>query len=180
MSTAPFRPHFALTLDCPSTQVLQHLFERLDAGPQKLRRTRVPGGGGRESIPERDHFILTVPDNVRRIWSPWLTIEVSPEGTGSHLRARFAPHPTVWTGFAFLYLALSLACVFCLAFAVALVTTGAQPWSLSISAASLVLMLLMWWLSQVGQRLARDQMETLRRELMDALKDLKTGVSLDL
>lgn len=171
MHSSPLRPQFQVTLACPSTEVLRRLCDRLEAGPQNLRRTRTPGGGGRETERERDVFVLTVPESEQRFWSPWLTVEVTPRGTGSHLLARFAPHPAVWTGFAFFYLTLSVAFVFCLAFAAALVTTGARPWSLWISAGSLVLMVAMWGASRLGQHLARDQMEVLRRELIDAVKD---------
>lgn len=171
MHTIPLRPKFTMTLACPSTVVLQRLCDRLEAGPQVLRRTRTPGGGKSESVRERDFFVLTVPENEQRVWSPWLTIEVTPQDGGSHLFARFGPHPTVWTGFAFFYLILSVTFLFCLAFAAALVTTGSQPWSLGISAGALVLMVVMWWVSQVGQRLARDQMEALRSELLEAMKD---------
>ena len=171
MPSIPLRPKFEMTLACPSTVVLQRLCDRLEAGSKKLRRTRVPGGGGNETVRERDFFVLTVPETEQRVWSPWLTIEVSPAGTGAHLFARFGPHPTVWTGFAFFYLVLSVTFLFCLAFAAALITTGAQPWSLGISAGALLAMLAMWWISQVGQRLARDQMEALRTELLEAVKD---------
>lgn len=171
MPTIPIRPQFTVTLACPSTEVLERLFARLEAGSQNLRRTRVPGGGGRDVIPERDHFVLTVPDDEQKIWSPWLTVEVSPHAAGARLIARFGPNPTVWTGFAFFYLILAVTFLFCLAFAAALLTTGGQPWSLGISGGALALMFVMWWISQIGQRLGRDQMETLRGELMTALKD---------
>lgn len=171
MQTSPLRPQFEVTLARPSQEVLRRLCDRLDAGPQNLRRTRTPGGGGRETERERDVFVLTVPETEQRFWSPWLTVEVTPQGPGSRLSARFAPHPTVWTGFAFFYLTLSVIFIFSLAFAAALVTTGARPWSLGISAAALVLMAGMWGASQLGQHLARDQMEVLREELMAAVKD---------
>ncbi len=166
-----------MDLACPSAEVLRRLCERLDAGPQKLRRTRVPGGGGRDTVRERDVFVLTVPEGEQRLWSPWLTVEVTPKDTGAHLFARFGPHPTVWTGFAFGYLALSVALIFSLAFAAALFITKAEPWSLTISAASLALMLVMGWISQVGQRLARGQMETLRAELLAAVEACALGNS---
>jgi len=159
-----------MDLSCPSAEVLRRLCERLDAGPQKLRRTRVPGGGGQNTARDRDVFVLTVPDGEQRLWSPWLTVEVTPKDTGAHLFARFGPHPTVWTGFAFGYLALSVALIFSLAFAAALFITKAEPWSLTISAASLALMLVMGWISQVGQRLARGKMAALRAELLAAVQ----------
>lgn len=170
MQTAPFRPQFTVSLSCPSTVVLQRLGERLEGGSQKLRRTRVPGGG-RETERERDFFVLTVPDTEQRVWSPWLTVEVGPMEGGSHVFARFGPHPAVWTCFAFFYLALGVTCLFSLAFAAALMSTGGQPWSLAISGVTFVLMAVMFGVSKLGQRLARQQMEALRAELATAVED---------
>jgi hypothetical protein len=171
MNTSPLRPQFAVTLACPSTEVLRRLCERLERGSQKLRRTRVPGGGGRDTPRERDFFVLTVPDGEAKVYSPWLTVEVSPEGTGSRLHARFGPHPQVWTGFAFVYLASGVTFLFSLAFTAALMTTGGSPWSLYLSAGAAAMMLLMFGISKVGQRLSRDQMRALQAELWAAVRE---------
>jgi hypothetical protein len=175
MNTSPLRPQFAVTLACPSTEVLRRLCERLERGSQKLRRTRVPGGGGggrgSEAPRDRDFFVLTVPETEQRIYSPWLTVEVEPEGKGSRLKARFGPHPQVWTGFAFVYLASAVTFLFSLAFAAALMTTGGSPWSLYISAGTAALMVILFAISRVGQRLSRGQMAALQSELLSAVKD---------
>lgn len=79
------------------------------------------------------------------------------------------PHPSVWTAFMFGYLALSIAVLFSLVFALALSNSGGSPWTLAITGGAVVIMVLMWWASQVGQRLARAQMEELRQILETAL-----------
>lgn len=164
------RPSFAVDLGCPSSQVLERLFARLGAGPHQLRRTRVPGGGGERGPRDHDHFVLTVAEAEQRLWSPWLTVEVTPKGEGAHLFARFSPHPSVWTGFAFAYLTLSVVLLFSLVFTAALALSGGVPWSLFVSAGAALVLFGLWWASQVGQRLARGQMETLRAELTAALE----------
>lgn len=164
--SAAIRPSFSLDLACPSRLVLERLFARLGSGRYPLRRTRSFGSEhGAAKVRERDHFILTVPDAEQHFWSPWLNVEVTPQGEGSHLFARFSPHPSVWTMFAFAYLGLSTVLLLSLCVAGALVMSGSSPWALWISAAAALIMVAMWGASQVGQRLAHAQMEELRAEL---------------
>ena len=164
------RPSFSVDLSIPSHEAIERLSAQLAAGSQVLRRTRVPGGGGETAARDADHFVLTVHATQQRLWSPWLMIDVSPRDGGTHLFARFSPHPSVWTGFAFGYLTVGVVFVFSLIFAGALAMIGGDPWTLKISAASLVVLGAMWWLSNLGQRLARTQMDALREELERATK----------
>jgi hypothetical protein len=170
--SAAIRPSFSLDLSCPSRLVLERLFARLGPGRYPLRRTRSFGGAhGAGRVRERDHFILTVPEAEQRIWSPWLNVEVTPQGDGSRLFARFSPHPSVWTLFAFAYLGLSTVFLLSLCVAGAQSMSRSSPWALGVSAAAALVMLAMWGAAQIGQRLARAQMEELRAELEQAIHD---------
>lgn len=164
------RPGFAVELACPSRQLLERLYARLGAGPHQLRRTRA-FGGGELSVRDRDHFVLTVAEDRQRVWSPWLRVEVTPRDEGSHLAARFSPHPSVWTLFAFSYIGLSLILMLSLCYAAALAMTGASPWALGVSGATVLAMVALWGASQLGQRWSRAQMEELRDELERAVAD---------
>lgn len=162
------RPSFAIELVVPAARALPRLAAELERGPMSLRRTRVPGGGSGEDRPrDRDHLVLTVPASQRHFWSPWLTIEVSPRGTGTHLMSRFSPHPSVWTAFAFGYLALG--CLTAVSLAIAgsgLLVRGAdQGWALWAAGGGVLCMAILWWVSQLGQRVARAQMAALAAEL---------------
>lgn len=159
-------------MDLPvgSREASEAIAAQLQAGSQQLRRARAPGGGGgRGGVSDRDHFLLTVPASEQRIWSPWLTIDITARDGGAHLFARFGPHPSVWTGFAFTYLTLGLGLVFSLVFAGAQAMVGGGLWSLAISGGVLVAAAGMWTASRVGLRLARDQMEAVRHELDRAI-----------
>lgn len=123
------------------------------------------------TIRDDEHFVLTVPEDQQRVWSPWLRVEVSQRGDGSHLAARFSPHPSVWTLFAFSYLGLSVIFMISLCYAAALAMIGAAPWALAVSGATALVMLAMWGVSQLGQRWSRAQMEELRDELERAVRD---------
>ena len=169
------RPSFERELPLASTQAIARLSAQLAAGSQTLRRTRVPGGGRETTARDQDHLVLTVPATQQRFWSPWLTIELTPRGDGTHLFARFSPHPSVWTGFWFGYLALGLVLLFALVFTAALAMTGGSLWSLWIAGGATLAMAAMWWASRIGQRLAQEQMATLRAELERALADLGDG-----
>lgn len=168
MSVA-LRPSFSVDLACPSKVALERLFARLGAGPYQLRRTRSFGSDQASRIRDRDHFILTLADAEQRFWSPWLNVEVTPQGDGARLFARFSPHPSVWTFFAFAYIGLSTLLLLSLCFAAAQVMSGSSPWALGASAASALLMLGLWAASQVGQRWAHAQMDELRAELEGAI-----------
>jgi hypothetical protein len=159
------RPSFSVDLPLPSREAIGGLSAQLAAGAQQLRRTRVPGGGGDSATRDRDHLVLTVPESRQRVWSPWLTIDLSPSDAGTHLFARFSPHPSVWTGFAFGYLTVSVGLVLSLVFAGAQAMVGGDLWPLMISAAAVLVLGAMWWTARLGQRLAQAQMSALRDEL---------------
>lgn len=42
------------------------------------------------------HLNLHIHAPERHVWSPWISIEVSPRGEGSYLRGYFGPHPSLW------------------------------------------------------------------------------------
>jgi len=170
------RPRFELELPCPSRDAIEHLYARLAASPLRVKRTRVPGGG-RESGPRDEaHVVLSVPVAEQHFWSPWLTVELSPRGDATHVHARFSPHPSVWTGFAFGYLTLGLVLAVSLVIAgsAALLPNSGQSWALWVASGAALVMAGMWWASQLGQRLARTQMETLRHELDHAIDAVRS------
>lgn len=164
------RPSFSFDLPVPSRQASEALAAQLAIGSQQLRRARAPGGGlGAGGVGDRDHLLLTVPEAQQRVWSPWLTIDITARDGGSHLFARFGPHPSVWTGFAFGYLTLGIAVVFSLIFTSAQAMVGGGLWALWITAGALVAAAGMWTFSRVGLGLAGAQMEAIRSELDRAL-----------
>ncbi|MGE3674725.1 MAG: hypothetical protein AB7K71_33955 [Polyangiaceae bacterium] len=163
-----FRPTFHLEVTCSSREVRKRLQARLGEMPVVLGVTKVPGGGS-EGDPISDHFTLSIPEADQHFWSPWLNLEIAPHGSGTQISGRFSPHPSVWTGFMFAYLALSVLAFFALVFAAALSMSGGAPWTLGLSGLCVAAMILLWWASQVGQRLAQSQMAELRGILDSAL-----------
>jgi len=171
------RPGFLVDVAISSRELIERLEAALAAGPMQIKRTRVPGGGEEPGTRSVEHLVLTVPDAQQHFWSPWLTIELSPGDAGTHLRATFSPHPSVWTGFAFGYLTMTVVLVASLVIASTawIVPEGGQLWILWISAASAIVITGMWGASQLGQRFASAQMGELRRELDRALDGCRAG-----
>ncbi len=160
-----FRPSFSLDVGCDSQAALKHLRAHLAEAPVVLRGTQVPGGGATPSDLATNHFTLSVLEPERRFWSPWLNVELTPRGKGCVLSGRFSPHPSVWTGLMMAYLALAVLAFFALIFAAALSLSGGSPWTLGLAGLCVAIMVLLWWGSQVGQRLAQDQMTALQAAL---------------
>ncbi len=165
------RPSFSVDLTCPSREAIERLVAGLGTGHVQLRRSRVPGGGKEAGPRDNDHLVVTAPAAEQRFWSPWLTVDIAPLGALTRVHARFSPHPSVWTGFAFGYLTLGfvLAVALVIAASGALVPGGEQPWALWLAGGVALALAGMFIAAHIGQRMAREQMEQLRGELERAL-----------
>lgn len=166
------RPSFSVDLPGASRAAIERLWDELSPRPIVVKRSRPPGGGAERGPRDEEHFVLTIPVEQRHFWSPWLTVELSARDGGTHLHGSFSPHPSVWTGFAFAYLALGAltAVSLVLVGSAAMLPMPSQRWALWVTGGASLAMLGMWWASRVGQRLAREQMELLRREVDDAIE----------
>ncbi|WP_291990515.1 hypothetical protein [Luteitalea sp.] len=165
------RPHVEVLVSASSRDTFEQVCGHFEKTPNVVRRTRVPGGGTETAPRNEDHLVVTVPTTAQHFWSPWLTIEVTPRGHQAHVLARFSPHPSVWTGFAFCYLTLGLvgAVALTVGAAGALLPDSSQTWAFWVAAGAVAAMGGLWLFAQVGQRLASEQMALLRAELERAL-----------
>jgi hypothetical protein len=173
------RPSWAVDLPCASREVVARLAADLGDGRLTFKRSRIPGGGVEHAERDDDHFLLSVPAGEQRVWSPWLAIDVSARDGGAHVFARFGPHPSVWTGFAFGYLTLTVGLVVALVVAAsgAAVKGGDQTWALWLAAGLALAGAGLWGLSQLGQRLGAAQMESLRSAFDRALSDCRAAAA---
>lgn len=119
----------------------------------------------------RKHVDLAVAATNRRIYSPVLSLEIDPDGTGTRLHGSFAPAPALWTFFLFLYAFLAFVAV------LALVGGGAQwmlqraPWALWGLPGCGALAGGVYLASQVGQSFGSRQMHCLSDFVDRALQD---------
>jgi hypothetical protein len=153
MSAPRVRPRFEIETDLDADALMERVRERL---PQCPRCTGVSVG---------HHAELFVPDSDRRLWSPWLSVTADPHGSGSLLRGRFAPHPNIWTLYLFLAFGLGFALLVGTTWGYAQWATERTPWALASVPIVLVLGALLYYASQVGQKLGAEQMDHLREAL---------------
>lgn len=153
MSIPKMRPTFYLRVVSSPDSVIKSLRDLIDRADGPLTGKVI----GR-------HIVLTVRAEDRHFWSPWLELEVTDAGDGrnTELRGRFTPHPSIWTGFAFSYLALIVLALFAGVWGLSQWMIDQRPTALWAALGCCVVMGLLWWSAQVGQRLAREQMEALR------------------
>lgn len=155
----PIRPTFDHTLDLTVTQTAEALFAAID-----------PGGEYPITVCG-NHVVLTVPPTARHFWSPYLSMEAVETGNGTELHGRFSPKPAVWTGFMLGYISLITAGFFGLMFGVSLMMIGRSSALAFVLAMVFLLSALgMYFMSQVGQRLAHAQMVELHKLVRTALK----------
>jgi len=155
MTNAPLiRPTFTLSLAVDQEEAIALIRDRFIAAPELAGRWR-----GEGSCTE-----LYVPHDVRRLWSPYLSVRVDKRDGRSSLLGIFAPRPEVWTFFMFLY--------FLVAFIISFSATAAyvqwisrEPmialWAVWIG---VPVLLLIHAASAVGARLGQGQMRSLKSE----------------
>lgn len=119
-----------------------------------------------------NHLMLVVPVADRHFWSPWLNLELieEDESPGStHIKGRFSPNPSVWTGFMLVYSSLGVLAFLAVMFGAAQMIMGNSPWALWFLIVLGVIAGSMYWASLVGQKIAHDQMQLLYRVTLETL-----------
>jgi len=154
----PMRPRFELVVPFTPEEVRARLEGQL-ACPRCPCRLDVLGR----------HVQVRIAEDRRRIWSPWLTLEVGPDEGGARLHGLFGPNPSFWTGIMAAYGAIGFATLFASMLGVSQLQMGKTPWALLALPIGLVLAAAPYAAARVGQRLAADQMELLRCFLGSAL-----------
>ena len=117
------------------------------------------------------HAELFVADEVRRVWSPWLSITAERGSNGSVLRGRFAPHPGIWTLYLFLAFGLGFALLVGTTWGYAQWAIERSPWALLCVPLVLLFGSGLYLASIVGQRLGAEQMVELRAVLEELISD---------
>lgn len=164
------RPTFALYAPAAAESIQLLLQQRLTDPRLEVTWARTPGAGAASERAE-SHVLITFRPDLRHFWSPWLHLDLKVDDQGTRLAGRFSPHPSVWTGFAFGYLVLTVVSFFALVFGYSQSTIGSTPLALGVLPVSAAVAVVMWWSAQIGQRLARDQMAQIRGLLAESLGD---------
>lgn len=155
---AHVRPRFELTTEIDKESVLDRV--RAAIKRSDLARGMVLDSGRIELICAEDRV---------RFWSPQLTVDTEAGERGTVLRARFCPHPHVWTLYLALYATSVAFAIGCIMFGISQWMVGSEPWSLLLTPFSLILSGLVYGASFVGQGLGALQMQELRGFLERAI-----------
>jgi len=111
------------------------------------------------------HAELFVPETDRRVYSPWLSVTAESEAMGCRVRARFGPHPHVWTWYLFCTFATTFTVFVGLIWGYAQWVLDEKPWAFLAVPIGLVAVAVLWACSKLGQRLGHEQMNDLRMAL---------------
>ena len=116
----------------------------------------------------QNHVILRIPPGQQHYWSPQLTLQLEEKNGLTVMRGLFGPKPAVWTMFVFFYSAVGFLTLMGLMFGMAQWMLKMEPWGLWFVPAGLVLIVLLYIASKIGQKLGREQMHQLR-DLLDEI-----------
>ncbi|MCO4770254.1 MAG: hypothetical protein KDA24_09515 [Deltaproteobacteria bacterium] len=113
------------------------------------------------------HAWIHVRAEARHFWSPTLDLmleetEADEPEQGTWLRGRFAPHPSVWSMFMFIYAVLGLLATLAAMYGFAQITLAEPPWAFGGTAAGVALIGFVYGATFIGQGLGAEQMTEIR------------------
>ena len=111
------------------------------------------------------HAMISIRESNRHFWSPWMHLDVRDTDTGRQVFARFSPHPSIWTGFMFAYLAIAAIVSFAVMFGISQQLSGESPWAYYFIPGGLVVAVILWLAAQAGQKLAHEQMQQMKSKI---------------
>jgi hypothetical protein len=161
MDRPRIRPTFSVRLAPDADTAMAEIRERLEVGEYE--------GCFRSKGRCADLFVR---EEDRRLWSPYLSVQVEPRGEGSLLRGRFGPHPELWTLYMFAYAAVGFLTVMGLMLGFVQWQSGMDPWGFRGALAGGPGLALLYVVSATGQRLGAHQMEELKGRIDSLVAEL--------
>jgi len=120
------------------------------------------------------HAMISIIESKRHFWSPWMNLEIRETDTGRHVFGRFSPHPSIWTGFMFAYLAIAAIVSFAAMFGLSQQLSGQPPWAYYIIPIGLIIATILWFAAKAGQNLANDEMQQMKASIEECLNNPKS------
>lgn len=158
MTSFRIRPKFSITTPKRRAAILEALQLNLQQEEASCQGIAIEG-----------HIILKVLPTEEHYWSPQLSILLDEEEDHTLVRGRYGPKSNVWTLFTMSYLAISILSVF-------ISIIGLSRLSLGLSANILWILLLLggaavllYFISQFGQKLGAEQTFTLHHFFEEAI-----------
>lgn len=155
---------------------LRPTFEIPIQGTRELAMQRLLEHCRRMDLPSRffvhgEYGELHLPAEKHRLWSPHLSFYVSTGVEPPRIHGRFAPRLEIWTFVWVLYLAMAFTAFFSFAMAISQWAIGESTWWHWLGFVSLLALLGIYAVAQVGQQWSADQMLALRGWLDEILRE---------
>lgn len=151
----------------PGLEIVSEL--SVEAASGAMQRLVSESGGKLSGGLLGPHIQITVGRGERHFWSPFLIGDLYAEGAGSRLIGRFSPDPAIWTMWAAGYGILLCSSFFALVYGGARLMLGASAWVLLVIPIAMLLAMVLYWGSMVGQTLGAEQMRLLQERSVRAL-----------
>lgn len=135
---------------------------------QELLQNAIDSSPGVRGTTFEHSAVLKVAENQQHFWSPQLHLALDDGEDQTIIHGRFSPHPTVWSGFLALYLAIAFSGIIGVIFGTSQLTLGVTPTGLLAGPVAIVLTVIVYLAARFGRRLGRDQMIELSTFLADA------------
>ena len=107
-------------------------------------------------------------------WKPYLSLRIEKENHQTVIRGVFRPSAAVWTFFMFLYFIFSI--TFMVFITIWFVTKQIKstdfPWAIHVAILSIILLLISFFATKIGQIKAKSEMEQLRDFAEKTIEDL--------
>lgn len=153
------RPKFSITTELSSNDIVERI--RL-----ALSDTNAPFKGTILA----SHAILKIPLSAQHYWSPQLDLDIEDIPTGSVIKGRFGPRPSVWLMFIFCYCILAFISLMIMIMGFAQMNLGMSAhilWGLHITG---VTFLFVFFTAKAGQKLGQEEMRQLKAFLLKAIE----------
>ena len=160
MTTIRLRPTFSVSIQEDAAETMA----RID-GAVKQRASELTGQF------RGSHAMISIVDSKRHFWSPWLHLDIRELESDRQLVGRFSPHPSIWTAFMFSYLSLAVLSFFSLVIGSSQQMAGQYAWGYVVLPICILVAVILWLVSQAGQKLAQDEMQLMKSIVESSVSD---------
>lgn len=158
MTSFRVRPRFKQISPLPIDTLVKQLNEKLESCPTCV-----------EGMVFKTHGLFRIKPEEQHFWSPQLTISFEETPDGTIIRGMYGPHPTVWSIFTFGYAVLGLAFFFISIIGFVRLSLGLSHGILWVLPVIIVLLIILYIMSQVGQKVGAEQTFALHHFYEDAI-----------
>ncbi|MCA9295092.1 MAG: hypothetical protein KC983_01220 [Phycisphaerales bacterium] len=153
MSLGPIRPRFSMTVAGPAASRLAHLRSIVEHPDNRLV-SEILG----------NHINITVVKDDRHAWSPCVQLEFigsDDDPDTSIVHGLIGPHPNLWTMFMFINITALVIALFGVMIGIVQHSLHLLTWGYWLAGLGAAILIMMYAISQLGQRRAAAQTRTL-------------------